>query len=73
MMTILEVSEMSYYQTTNSIVGKDARRVAKRRYKSKSWRTIQYCSRNNPRTPTKSDLLILPNLGSYPLMEPSAA
>ena len=71
-MTILEVSEMSYYQTTNSIVGKAACNLAKRKYKSKSWRTTQYCSRNNARTPIKSDLFVSPNLGFYPLMQPSA-
>ena len=71
--TIREVSEMSYYPSTNSVVGKVARKIAKRKYKSKRWRTIQYCSRNNARTPMKSDLLVSPNLGSYPLMQPSAA
>ena len=34
MMTILEVFETSYYPSTNFVVGKVARQVAKRRYKS---------------------------------------
>ena len=64
-MTILEVFETSYYPSTNLVVGKVACQVAKRRYKTETWHTIQYCSRNNTRTPMKSDLLVSPSYSTF--------
>ena len=74
MMTILEVSEMSSHPSTVSVVGRAVRRVAKRRYYLSlklAYHTILQ-SKKRARTPIKSDLLVSPNLGSYPIMPPSA-